>query len=219
MDETHTPELADQVRRRLRRAYDGAVDARDRRSAPEWENAQRDSFVRLLLAEKKRSVLELGAATGTDSVFFRSHGLSVASTDLSPAMARRCHEKGLDACAMDANRLAFRPDSFDAVYARNCLVHLPASELCQSLQGIRQVLRPGGLCHIALYGGRKYEGVWQEDSWEPKRFFSFHTDDQLEELFSSFFEVLSFDRTFSGWDGLHYQAFLLENTPSPDTGR
>ena len=135
-------ESIDDLRRQPRRVYDRTVDARDRRAAPVWEDEQRDSFLRLLLDEKKRSLLEVGASTGVDALFFRSHGLQVACVDLSLAMAQRCREKGLSVYVMDASRLAFRPSSFDAVYARNCLVHVPGIELRPALEAIRRVLKP-----------------------------------------------------------------------------
>ncbi|TMD70000.1 MAG: class I SAM-dependent methyltransferase [Chloroflexi bacterium] len=42
-------------------------------------------------------MLEIGAGTGNDSLFFRDNGLHVVCTDLSPAMVDLCTEKGLEA--------------------------------------------------------------------------------------------------------------------------
>lgn len=42
------------------------------------------------------------------------------------------------------------------------------------------VVRPGGLFFLGVYGGTEsYEGVIDDDQHEPRRFFSWRTDEQL----------------------------------------
>lgn len=48
--------------------------------------------------------------------------------------------------------LRFEAASFDAVYARNCLIHVPNAELDGALAGIARVLRPEGLFYLSVYG-------------------------------------------------------------------
>lgn len=55
--------------------------------------------------------------------------LQVVATDLSPAMVGFCRQKGLDAHVMDFLHLDFPAGSFDAVYALNCLLHVPNADL------------------------------------------------------------------------------------------
>jgi ubiquinone/menaquinone biosynthesis C-methylase UbiE len=110
---------------------------------------------------------------------------------------------------MDVTELRFPPSSFDAVYARNCLVHVPATQLPDALAEIDRVLRPGGLAYIGQYGGREIEGVWEDDHYEPKRFFSHRTDDQLLHAVTSLFALHSFARVPHGWRGLHFQSMVL----------
>jgi hypothetical protein len=40
-------------------------------------------------------------------------------------MVARCRDKGLDAQVMDFSQLNFPAQSFDAVHAMNCLLHVP----------------------------------------------------------------------------------------------
>lgn len=202
------------VKSLLREIYDGAAAQRERKPAPSWEIEQRDSFLRLLQDEGKKSLLELGAATGGDAAFFAGHGLDVVCVDLSPEMVRRCRAKGLVAHVMDVSALQFQPGSFDAVYARNCLVHVPTAELDTSLHGIARVLKAEGLFYLALYGGREFEGIWEGDSLEPKRFFSFHTDDSLRGSVAPFFHLQSFDSIPQGFGGLHFQSLVLRKPPT-----
>ena len=205
--------MSEDVSRSLREAYDRRVKDRDARPAPAWETEERDGFLMLLQREQKHAVLELGAATGADAAVFTARGFVVVCVDLSPEMVRRCLVKGLVAHVMDAADLRFPPGSFDAVYAMNCLVHVPRAQLRGVLAGIRRVLRPDGLFYLGLYGGREFEGIWDDDDCEPKRFFSHYPDEDLRSVVIEFFDLLSFRRIPHGWNGLHFQSLVLRKPP------
>jgi SAM-dependent methyltransferase len=201
--------MFDDVTRTLREGYDRKANDRERFTPPAWETRERDAFLRLVRQEEKHLLLELGAATGFDAAAFSTQGLDVVCVDLSPEMVRQCRHRGLVAHVMDVTELRFPPSSFDAVYARNCLVHVPATQLPDALAEIDRVLRPGGLAYIGQYGGREIEGVWEDDHYEPKRFFSHRTDDQLLHAVTSLFALHSFARVPHGWRGLHFQSMVL----------
>ena len=113
---------------------------------------------------------------------------------------------------MDISELDFPSEAFDAVYALNCLLHLPGRELPAALRGIRTVLKPGGLFYLGVYGGKDHEGVWPDDPYEPKRFFSFHTDGRLREMVAGLFDICSFRLTAVAAGrskGLHFQSLIL----------
>lgn len=140
-----------------------------------------------------RRLLEIGAGTGQDSVFFASHDLDVVATDMSPAMVARCRDKGLDARVTDLSELDFPACSFDAVYAMNCLLHVPNAELPAVLRSIARVLAPGGLFFLGVYGnGEAAEGPAEGDDHVPARFFSSRTDDQLLRFATESFELADF---------------------------
>jgi SAM-dependent methyltransferase len=145
-----------------------------------------------------------------DGRFFQDNGLTVTCTDLSPEMVRLCREKGLDAHVMDFLNLDFPAAHFDAVYALNCLLHVPKTDLPRVLQAIRRVLKPGGLMFMAVYGGFEHEDVWEDDNHEPKRFFAFYTDEQVQAVFGQFFEVEQFTAVDNDTqNGLHSQILIL----------
>ena len=211
-------ERSNSVRERLRDIYDNSVAVRDRRPTPVWEIEQRDAFLEILRGESSESLLELGAATGGDAAFFVSRGLRVVATDLSPGMVQKCRDRGLEAHVMDVNHLEFEDDSFDAAYAKNCLVHVPEAEVEPALAEIRRVIRPGGLFYLAVYGGRDFEGVWEGDSSTPKRFFSFRTDEHLRGIVARWFHVHSFEQVLEGFGGYHYQSVVLRKPIASDRG-
>jgi SAM-dependent methyltransferase len=113
----------------LRTAYDRGAENRDVGTKAPWKLAERAAFLHRIRSAGMQRLLEIGAGTGQDSVFFRDGNLEVIATDLSPAMIDRCRAKGLDARVMDFMSLDFPPGSFDAVYAMNCILHVPNADL------------------------------------------------------------------------------------------
>lgn len=205
-----------QVRDDLRRAYDGAADRRDRQDKQAWKLAERSVFLRRLQQANCTRMLEIGAGTGQDSVFFASHGLDVVATDMSAAMVARCRDKGLDARVMDLSQLDFPAESFDAVHAMNCLLHVPNAELPAVLASVAQVLRPGGLFFLGVCGGSEgpEEGSAEWDHHVPARFFSWRTDDQIVQFASQSFEVVDFHIAQAGTE-YRFQSLTLRRPIRP----
>jgi SAM-dependent methyltransferase len=126
-------------------------------------------------------------------------------------MVALCESKGLAARVMDLADLDFPPDTFDAVYAPNCLLHVPDRELPGVLRGARSVLRPGDLFYLGVYGGIDHEGVWEDDPYDPKRYLSFRTDERLREIVAGAFGIYTFRRIARDGlhEGLHFQSLVL----------
>lgn len=205
--------MYDQITNDLRQAYDQMVDERDQKEVAPWKRKQRDQFLTLLQAESKRKLLEIGAGTGVHSQFFQDKGLEVVCTDLSPEMVKCCQQKGLTAYEMDFLHLDFPPESFEAVYAMNCLLHVPRSDLPGVLKMIQTVLKLDGLFYLGQYGGLEREGMWPEDHYEPKRFFSFLSDADLERIVGEFFEVVEYKQvTLAGDTGMHFQSMITRKS-------
>ncbi|MFC2081799.1 class I SAM-dependent methyltransferase [Candidatus Bipolaricaulota bacterium] len=219
-------EVMDTSRReRLKAAYRSMAAEREIRVLPEWKLAERRRFLGQMRDDGATSLLEAGSGPGVDAVYFRDHGLDVVCVDLSPEMVASCRDKGLTAHEMDLVDLRLPPGSFDAVYALNCLLHVPKAELPLALGEIWKVLAPGGLFYLGVYGGIDSEGEWEHDTHEPKRFFSFHTDGGLRAEVERVFDVVSFRRIDVGasdpW--FHFQSFILRKqailTDTKDMGR
>jgi SAM-dependent methyltransferase len=203
--------MHNELRNNLRVSYDRKAHERDHATPQAWKVTERRHFLELLQQQHTHTLLELGAGTGRDGKFFQDHGLEVTCIDLSPAMVDLCRQKGLTACVMDFGDLQFPANSFEAVYALNCLLHLPKHELPTVLQAIDTVLIPTGLFYMGMYGGYDQEGIWAEDTYEPRRFFAFYSDAHLQQVVTQVFEVLSFKRIpLSGESGaLHFQSVIL----------
>jgi SAM-dependent methyltransferase len=198
-----------QWRRALTASYNNHAQERERYAVDPWKVDVRANFRALLEQEQKQFLLEIGAGAGKDSLFFSKQGLEVTCIDLSPEMVKICRQKGLSAHVMDMTRLEFPPESFDAVYALNSLLHLPKIEFPMVLENIKKVLKPTGLFYLGVYGGEEFEGIWEQDSYNPKRFFSFHTDENIQKITSQVFDLLSFRQMKVGRSNLLFQSLIL----------
>lgn len=197
----------------LRKSYSPAMaQERDQMEKDAWKVSERQAFLDRLKQEGKRTTLEVGAGTGTDSLFFQENGLRVVCTDLVPAMVELCRAKGLEAYVKDFLSLDFPPASFDALYALNCLLHVPSKDLPTVLEKLHSLLRPGGLFFLGVYGGFEQEGIHENDHHQPPRFFAHHTDDYMKQAVSTFFEIVSFKSIPVGSKDWHFQAMVLRRS-------
>ena len=205
----------DEVLPDLRTAYDRGASQREALAKPEWKLVERDSFLDRLRIAGATRLLEVGAGSGQDSLFFAQAGLTVVATDLSPAMVGYCQAKGLDALVADVLSLGsvFEPGSFDAIYSANCLLHVPDADLPVALHTLAGLLRLGGLLYLGVWGGRDFEGHLESEDHEPKRFFAWRTDERLLGYVSRDFEVVEFHTVDAGWRH-HYQSLTLRRLPA-----
>lgn len=202
--------MYEQIIERLRSSYDGAAQAREASEVDAWKVVERERFLALLRDQDCSTLLEIGAGPGVHGKFFQDEGLKVICTDLSPALVELCRQKGLEAYVRDFLSLDFPEQSFDAMFGMNCLLHVPRVDLSRVLVVLKRMLRAGGLFYWGQYGGLDEEGVWEKDTYEPKRFFSFLTDEHLLEVAVNAFEVIDFRSIeVPREDGLYYQAFVL----------
>jgi SAM-dependent methyltransferase len=199
----------------LQNTYDAQAEERNTSASNihDWKAMERQRFLEELQRTQKASLLEIGAGAGRDGKFFQDQGLNVVCTDLSPNMVAFCQAKGLEAHVMDVLSLDFPEAGFDGVFSLNVLLHVPKADIEEALQKIRHVLKPSGLFYMGVYGGGEFEGVWEEDHYDPHRFFSFFTDQDMLALVMQFFELVYFRQVDYNPDGeYHFQSMILRKT-------
>jgi len=199
-----------QVIENLRLAYnEESARKRDLSKKEAWKIAERQAFLERVQQEQCQRLLEVGAGTGVDSQFFQDNGLHVICADLSPAMVNCCRARGLEAYVMDFLHLDFPAGSFDALYALNCLLHVPTADLPAVLSRLHDLLRPGGLFFLGVYGGFEEEGIHANDWHTPARFFAHHTDEFMQEITGQFFLPVSFKTIAQAEQPWHFQSLIL----------
>jgi SAM-dependent methyltransferase len=113
-------------------------------------------------------ILDLGCGPGTASRYFAGMGYTPLSVDLSEAMLRECRRRGLGrVIRLDLEALPFLQHSLDAIWAHTSLLHVPKARLTRALEGLNNILRPGGAIFIALKQGTEegYRGQPGAERW------------------------------------------------------
>ncbi len=112
-----------------------------------------------MLNEAQGHVLEVGVGTGLSLPGYRP-GLAVTGIDLSPDMLEkareRVHRMGLTRkklLVMDASRLAFATDSFDAAAVMYVMTVVP--DPAAVMAELRRVLKPGGMAVVVNHFSRE----------------------------------------------------------------
>ena len=198
-----------QLKANLVKVYNQQAEQRNKGGIQEWKVVERAHFLSLLQQEGKHSLLEIGTGHGRDSLFFQEQGLKVTGIDISPAMVNLCRQKGIMTVVMDMVDLGFEKDSFDTIYALNSFLHLPKSEFPTVLENVHKVLQPAGSFYLGLYGGFDFEGIWEDDFYTPKRFFSFHSDENIKNILVDYFEILYFRNIQLGENERQFQSIIL----------
>lgn len=195
----------------LRETYDKYALERESSVLQDWKIIERARFLSEMQKENKKKLLEIGAGTGRDSKFFNDLGFEVTCIDLSPTMIELCKQKGLTAYVMDMTDIDLPKNSFDAIFCLNSLLHLTKDEFSQVLHRINELLQADGLVYVGLHGGYDHEGVWENDAYIPRRFFSFYSDEHLKEGISKVFDILSFNCVYFAPDNpMHFQSLILK---------
>lgn len=139
-------------------SYNGKANVRNSSLVQDWKVKERDVFLGYLKKENVKSLLEIGAGTGKDSLFFKEQGIDTFSTDLSPEMVNLIKDKGLKAKVMNFGHLEFADYHFDSIYALNSLLHVSKENIKSVLNEVKRVMKPSGLFYMGVYGGEYSEG-------------------------------------------------------------
>jgi cyclopropane fatty-acyl-phospholipid synthase-like methyltransferase len=161
-------------------------------------------------------LLEVGPGTGQLALYVEALGAHVSVIDLSAENVAYCRQRGLSASVGDVRALGHASSLglFDGVYAINVLLHVPRAEHAATLAGIRCHLVPGGGVLLVNWGGIDSEGVWEQDHFVPRRFFSLYDDAQFASLAFEGFEVTRRELLSEhARDGMHPQLLALRRVP------
>jgi SAM-dependent methyltransferase len=193
----------------LKDVYNRYARIRDTAERPSWKDIERRYALDAFLKNGSTKLLEIGAGTCQDSIYFKEHGLDVTAIDFSEEHVKCCKEKNIKAIVMDVYDMDFQPDSFDAVYSMNCFLHIPKKDLPDVLKGVNRILSKAGLFYLGVYGDRDFEGKlrWTDYNAE-ERFFAFYMFEDFKRILESIFRVID-ARVINIKEDLIFHGFLL----------
>ena len=192
--------------------YSNVAQQREEMGEAEWRWPIAERVLAQLQDEEKTRLLEIGAGVGFTSRWFADRDLDVVATDLSPTQVELIRAKGLEGRVADFYDLGFAPETFDAAWAMNCIHHVPSADLVQVMTTVADVLRPGGLWYLGVWGGRDEEGMYDDDFYQPARFLALRSDASMRAAAEEVFDVEWFETFLPDRDDdadLHMQSMLL----------
>lgn len=172
------------IKKQLRKYYNDNADEREDKRKQPWKIELRNKFLQFMKNNSIKELLEAGAGTGHDSVFFSQNGIDVTAIDLSQNHVLKCKEKGLNAYVMDFLNLSFEDNKFDCVYAMNSLLHVPNREIYQVIDELKRVVRNDGYLFLCQYGTctASYDEATYDNNNKGSRFFSFRSYEYFKEI-------------------------------------
>ena len=173
----------------LVKSYEKYAHERASHSPDAFKARERSEFLKFLKDEGRETLLEIGCGPGQDAQFFQDQGFQVLAVDNTPTMVKLTAEKGVTAQVLDCYNLDEINKCFDAVYTMNCLLHIPKRDIDQILHLISRRLNDSGLMYLGIWGDTNFEGIWEQDRYEPKRFFSFWKTEALLEVIQRSFRL------------------------------
>ena len=192
----------------LVQSYEKYAHERASYSPDAFKARERSEFLKFLKDEGRETLLEIGCGPGQDAQFFQDQGFQVLAVDNTPTMVKLTAEKGVPAQVLDCYNLDEINESFDAVYTMNCLLHIPKRDIDQILHLISRRLNDSGLMYLGIWGDTNFEGIWEQDRYEPKRFFSFWKTEALLEVIQRSFR-LEYYRRLEPHRGRIFNSFIV----------
>jgi len=177
--------IFEKIKSNLRHVYDELAHFwGDDFTLHDWGQKELAEFAELVKKNGGR-VLDCGCGSGVQSKELFDRGLEVVGMDLSPKMVSEAKKRVPQAkfAVGDMTKMGFARGSFDGVYVRASLLHIPKNLVPKVLKSINKILKNGGILYLALKEG-KGEGEVVDERFGKKvrRFFSFFSEKEVLDL-------------------------------------
>lgn len=157
-----------------------------------------------------KKILDLGSGPGNYSVFFKEKEFEPVCIDISREMISRCKQKGLKSYVMDMEKLKFKDESFDGVFAFLSLIHLPKERIDVTLKEIKRVLKKDGTLYIGMKEGN-FEGIRKSNHDSiGERYYAYWEKDKIENKLKQFFDIIDYSKIKMKEEGRVYINFLCK---------
>lgn len=141
-----------------------------------------DKFISYLPPQAK--VVDIGCGPGNFTRQLTGRGFNVKGIDLSNEMltiARDRVPEG-DFKMMDMRKLDYPDETFDGLLVAYSLIHIPSSEIPETLRGFYGVLKPNGVVLVIAQRGEPDRVVDEPLQPGEKMFVNFFTKDSMSDV-------------------------------------
>lgn len=182
--------MAEDYKLITRESYDAVAEGYAARDGEEVDESQDiyaalETFRKLLTPGAK--ILDVGCASGRDSLYFHKHGFKVTGIDYSPELIRIAKEldSRVDFRVMDFEKIDLK-DAYDGIWANASLHHIPKNHLPAVLESLRRLLKPGGIIFIKVKCGSR-DGLRTNMKFgvHLRRYFAYYQPEELSKLISA----------------------------------
>jgi len=127
--------------------------------------------------EENSRVLDAGCGPGSDLKRFKELGYKAIGVDLNPHFLSVAQNFG-SVCFADILDLPFRDRSFDALWAKEALVHMSHDLTSQALRELYRVLKPGSPTYISVvaFDNEHWRDGWRDTPYGTLYFHTWSTD-------------------------------------------
>lgn len=174
------------IKNDLKKVYDElAVYWGNDNTLHDWGNNELSEFVNLIRKNGGKRVLDLGCGSGVHSKLLTEKGMYVVGLDISRQMINEARKRAQKAKFLvgDITNLKFRENSFDGVYARASILHIPKKLIPKVFSSVYRILKKDGIFYLAVKEGIGEKEIEDERHGQKvKRFFSFFKIKELSEF-------------------------------------
>ncbi len=169
---------------------------------------ERPEFQRFISLIHGKKILDLGCGSGDHALYFKQKGFEVTAIDLSNEMIKLCKEKGINAKKMDIEKLEFKDNTFNGIWAVTSLLHIPKQKIGRIIKKLSKILRYNGLLYICMKEG-KGEKLEKEPNGS-ERYFAYWKEEELKKAFKEHFTLIDSEKVHAN-NTTFIQMFLRKN--------
>lgn len=147
----------------LEEYYEKEAKLRKRGKPREQRVRLQDTFIELLHAERRSSVVDFGAGPGQDGDRFEAADVHYVGLDQAHGNGVLAAERDIVTIQGSITAAPFRAAAFDAGWSMSTLMHLDEADAAVAVAQMAATLRPGAPFLLGMWGCEAEDSVRQSD--------------------------------------------------------
>lgn len=143
------------IKEDLQEVYDDLAADWGSRSTDSWGLDYLNKFAELAKREGAEKILDMGCGAGIQSKILCEKGFEMTGIDLSPKMIEVAKKRLPKANFVvgDITDMPFKANSFDAIFAKDCIFHMPKKLVPKLLNSVNRLIEDKGYFYASFKKG------------------------------------------------------------------